>query len=124
MTGMSTGDLPPIQKEAYFCFSSKKDLRKFPDEARSDVGHNLDRVQRGLPPRNFDALRGVGPGVMEIKADYRGDTYHAVYVAKPVPAKAGIWKRCTCWTAFRRNRPPARAFRRTSRSAFPTDTTS
>ena len=79
---MPEGDLPPLQKRTHFCFSSKKDLRGFPKKARRDVGHAIDRVQRGLAPQNFDALRGVGSGVMEIKSDARGDTYRAVYVAK------------------------------------------
>ena len=42
----------------------------------------LDRVQRGKDPFNFNSLRGMGSGVMEIKADHAGDTYRAVYVAK------------------------------------------
>ena len=79
---MPEGDLPPLQKRTHFCFSSKKDLRGFPKKARRDMGHAIDRVQRGLDPQNFDALCGVGSGVMEIKSDARGDTYRAVYVAK------------------------------------------
>ena len=81
-TSGAGSDLPPVQKQTHFIFSSKKNLRKFPAEARRDVGHNIDRVQRGLAPQNFDALRGVGSGVMEIKVDAHGDTYRAVYVAK------------------------------------------
>ena len=42
----------------------------------------LDRVQRGKDPLNLNSLRGVGSGVMEIKADHAGDTYRTVYVAK------------------------------------------
>jgi hypothetical protein len=69
---MPEGDLPPLQKRTHFCFSSKKDLRGFPKKARRDVGHATPgRVQRGLAPQNFDALRGVGSGVMEIKSDAR-----------------------------------------------------
>jgi phage-related protein len=39
-------------------------------------------VQRGKDPFNFNSLRGMGSGVMEIKAYHAGDTYRAVYVAK------------------------------------------
>lgn len=62
--------------------SSRKDLRAFPHDARSDAGYNLRRVQQGKTPRNFNSLSHLGSGVMEIKVDDDGDTYRVVYVAK------------------------------------------
>ena len=73
---------PPIQKSVFWCFSSLKDLKRFPGEAQQAAGFSLDRVQRGMTPRNFKPLRGIGSGVMEIKIDEAGDTYRVVYVAK------------------------------------------
>ena len=69
-------------KGLYWCRSSKKNYDKFPDEVQDDAGYNLHRVQIGKTPRNFDVLPEIGSGVMEIKSDFAGDTYRAVYVAK------------------------------------------
>ena len=72
----------PIQKGIFFLFSTREEMRSFPDEVRREAGFQLDRVQRGLAPRSFDALPEIGSGVMEIKIDEGGDTYRVVYVAK------------------------------------------
>lgn len=69
-------------KPLYWCRSSKKDYDEFPEEVQDEAGYNLDRVQHGKAPLSFNSLRGVGSGVMEIKAGHAGDTYRAVYVAK------------------------------------------
>ena len=69
-------------KGLYWCRSSKKSYDQFPEDVQDDAGYNLHRVQVGKTPRNFDALPEIGSGVMEIKSDYAGDTYRAVYVAK------------------------------------------
>ena len=80
---MATGNPNPKKaKPLFWCRSSKKSYDKFPEEVQDDAGYELDRVQRGKDPFNFNSLRGMGSGVMEIKADHAGDTYRAVYVAK------------------------------------------
>jgi phage-related protein len=80
---MAAGNPNPRKaKPLFWCRSSKKSYDKFPEEVQDDAGYELDRVQRGKDPFNFNSLRGMGSGVMEIKADHAGDTYRAVYVAK------------------------------------------
>ena len=63
--------------------SSLKDLIDFPRDARHDVGHALDEVQRGGVPDSAKAMKGFGgASVMEIVEDHRGDTYRAVYTVR------------------------------------------
>ena len=76
-------DDSPIQKPVSFFRSSGKDLRAFPQAARQKAGYRLDSVQRGLTPKGFKPLRGIGSGVAEIKVSAPdGDAYRVVYVAK------------------------------------------
>ena len=56
------------RKPLYFHPSCKKDYLDLPESVQDDAGHNLDRVQQGLQPQiSFDALRGFGSGVMELR---------------------------------------------------------
>ena len=73
----------PVQKPVSFFRSSGEDLRAFPTAARQKAGYRLDSVQRGLTPRGFKPLHGIGSGVAEIKISAPGgDAYRVVYVAK------------------------------------------
>jgi phage-related protein len=62
--------------------SSLKDLRKFPDSVKDEVGYILYLVQIGKHHKNIKPLTGFASGVMEIKSDYDKDTYRAVYAVK------------------------------------------
>lgn len=46
-----------------FLGSSLDDLRAFPEAARREVGHQLDRVQRGLDPYDWKPMQSMGAGV-------------------------------------------------------------
>jgi len=64
----------------YFHPSCTKDYWALPESVQDDAGHNLDRVQQGLQPQiSFDALRGLGSGVMELRIREDSDTYRVVY---------------------------------------------
>lgn len=56
-------------------------VRAFPAPARQDAGYQLDRVQRGLDPRDWRPVRSVGPGVAEIRI-HAGGEYRVLYVSK------------------------------------------
>ena len=57
-------------------------IRSFPDDARQDVGYELERVQRNLgEPRDWKPMNLVGAGVVEIRVHARGE-YRVFYVAK------------------------------------------
>jgi phage-related protein len=60
--------------------SSKRDLKRFPGEVQDRFGFALYGVQTGQKPPNAKPLKGFGgAGVLELLADYDGDTYRAVY---------------------------------------------
>jgi phage-related protein len=61
--------------------SSRIDVRAFPPDARRLVGFQLRRVQQGLDPTDWKAMRAVGPGVREIRI-HTGSEHRVLYVAK------------------------------------------
>lgn len=56
-------------------------VRAFPGPARQDAGCQLDRIQRGLDPRDWKPVTSVGPGVAEIRI-HAGGEYRVLYVSK------------------------------------------
>ena len=63
--------------------SSRKDVRSFPREVRRDIGKALFAAQRGECDPAAKPLRGFGgASVVEILADFRGDTWRAVYTVR------------------------------------------
>lgn len=62
--------------------SSLKDVKKFPDTVKEEIGYILYLVQIGEYHQNISPLKGFPGGVMEIKSDFEKDTYRAVYAAK------------------------------------------
>lgn len=69
-------------KPLSFQGSSLDDLRAFPESARRQAGHQLDRVQRGLDSDDWMPLPSVGSGVREVRVrETAGGTLRAIYVA-------------------------------------------
>ena len=58
------------------------DLRDFPRSAMREAGHQLDKVQHGLPPDDFKPMKTIGAGVMEIRIRDEAGAFRVVYVAK------------------------------------------
>lgn len=74
---------PPLKKPVRWVGNSLSDLRRFPDEARREMGFQLDSVQSGEMPDDFKPMSSVGSGVYEIRVrESRGDQYRTLYVAK------------------------------------------
>src|SRR5271170_7722545 len=69
-----------------FLGDSLKCLRDFPDDARHDVGYQLDKVQRGDQPDDFKPMSGIGKGVEEIRVSEPSGAYRVIYVARRVEA--------------------------------------
>jgi phage-related protein len=63
-----------------FVGSSLDGLKNFPAEARRHAGFELDAVQRGLEPRDWKPMQGIGPGVREIRIHLLGE-WRDMYVA-------------------------------------------
>lgn len=57
-------------------------LREFPDDVRSDAGHQLDKVQRGEQPDDFKPMPSIGKGVEEIRVWDDSGTYRVIYTAR------------------------------------------
>lgn len=64
-----------------FVGSSRDDMANFPREARRECGRELDRVQRGLMPRDFKPMVNVGRGVYEIRVHVLSE-WRVLYVAR------------------------------------------
>jgi phage-related protein len=74
-------DLLRAIRPAVFVGSSQKDLRAFPVVVRGEIGQSLFEAQLGEHPRNAKPLKGLG-GVLEIRDNFDGDTYRAVYTTR------------------------------------------
>jgi phage-related protein len=61
---------------------SLETLRSFPPAVREEIGFALYQAQAGGKHLNAKPLKGVGPGVLEVVSDYRGDTFRAVYTVR------------------------------------------
>ena len=70
------------------CFlgDSLKCIRDFPEDARHDVGYQLDKVQRGDQPEDFKPMPGIGKGVEEIRVSEPSGAYRLIYVARRAEA--------------------------------------
>ncbi|HWN49926.1 MAG TPA: type II toxin-antitoxin system RelE/ParE family toxin [Xanthobacteraceae bacterium] len=75
-------DLLRAIKPAVFVGSSRKDLRAFPGKVRQEIGQALFEVQLGDHPASAKPLKGFGSGVLEIRDNFDGDTYRAVYTVR------------------------------------------
>lgn len=82
-------------------------LRDFPNEARQDVGYQLDRIQRGLQPTDFKPMPSIGRGIEDIRVWDESGTFRVIYTAR-------LAHTVYVPTLFRRDRKPHRS--RTSRS--------
>ena len=72
-----------VEKPIRWVGRSRDDLRRFPDEAKRDIGFALAFAQRGAKHPSAKPLKGFGgAGVLEIVEDHRGDTYRAVYTVR------------------------------------------
>jgi phage-related protein len=69
-------------KPAVFVGSSRRDLQVFPAAVRREVGQALFEAQLGDHPASAKPLKGFGGGVLEIRDNFDGDTYRAVYTVR------------------------------------------
>ena len=71
-----------LMKPISFTGNSLKDLKKFPEGAKREVGYQLDRVQRGLNPNDWKPMKTVGKSVREIRITDTQGIYRVIYIAK------------------------------------------
>jgi phage-related protein len=69
-------------KQIVFKGTSLDDLREFPEDARREAGHQLNTIQHGLNPDDYDPMPEIGQGAVEIRVKDRNGIYRVFYVAK------------------------------------------
>ncbi|MGH9255069.1 MAG: type II toxin-antitoxin system RelE/ParE family toxin [Vicinamibacterales bacterium] len=57
-------------------------MKAFPASVQDEVGYALYLAQRGGKHVSAKPLKGLGPGVLEVVSDHRGDTFRAVYTVR------------------------------------------
>lgn len=67
-------------KPVVFLAQSLDAIRSFPDAARREAGHQLDRVQHGLDPTDWKPMASIGRGVREIRIREAGQ-FRVIYLA-------------------------------------------
>ena len=72
----------PVPKPLVWVGDSLDAVRRFPAAVRSDIGVALFDAQAGGKHVSSKPLRGIGPGILEVVSDHRGDTFRAVYTVK------------------------------------------
>ncbi len=75
-------DLLRAIRPAVFIGSSRHDLQEFPAAVRREIGQALFAAQLGEHPAGAKPLKGFGSGVLEIRDNFDGDTYRAVYTVR------------------------------------------
>lgn len=60
---------------------SRERIREFPDEAKREVGYQLERVQAGKEAADWKPMPSVGLGVNEIRVR-EGGAFRVIYAAK------------------------------------------
>ena len=69
-------------KKIQFLGDSLKSLREFPEDAKHDVGYQLDKVQRGEQPDDFKPMPSIEKGVEEIRVRDDSGIYRVIYTAR------------------------------------------
>lgn len=57
-------------------------LRACPQDVQDEVGYALYLAQIGEKYYRAKLLKGLGPGVLEIVSDHRGETYRGIYTVR------------------------------------------
>ncbi len=68
-------------KQIEFHGTSRKEIKKFPEQAKKEAGHQLMRIQRGLEPSDWKQMSNIGQGVREIRI-HHGGQYRIIYVVR------------------------------------------
>ena len=69
-------------KRIQFLGDSLKSLREFPEDAKHDLGYQLDKVQRGEQPDDFKPMPSIGKGVEEIRVRDDSGIHLVIYTAR------------------------------------------
>jgi phage-related protein len=79
---MARSKTVPGEKALFWVGSAEDDLLDFPEAVNNAIGLALSVAQFGGKHPSAKPWKGIGPGVLEVVADHRSDTYRAVYTVK------------------------------------------
>lgn len=68
-------------KRVNFLGDAQAALKAFPEEARSEAGYQLYRVQKGQDAKDWRPMPSVGPGVREIRVRTADGSFRVIYLA-------------------------------------------
>ena len=68
-------------KRVVFLGDSLARLKDFPDDARSEAGFQLRRVQASEDPTDWKPMQTIGPGVREIRVRDPSGAFRVIYLA-------------------------------------------
>lgn len=72
-----------VAKPLRWVGDSRKQIRKFPESVKDEMGQALWIAQQGNKHRSAKPLKGFkGAGVLEVVEDFDGDTFRAVYTVR------------------------------------------
>jgi phage-related protein len=72
----------PAPKQLIWVGDSREMVRSFPETVRGEIGAALYQAQLGGKHVAAKPLRDIGPGILEVVSDHRGDTFRAVYTVR------------------------------------------
>jgi phage-related protein len=72
----------PSPKPVIWLADTLAALRRYPEEVQDEMGYALYLAQIGQKYFRAKPLKGLGPGVLEVVSDHRGDTYREVYTVR------------------------------------------
>ncbi len=72
----------PAPKPLIWVGDSREMVRSFPETVKSEIGVALYQAQLGGKHATAKPLRGIGPSILEVVSDFRGDTFRAVYTVR------------------------------------------
>ena len=72
----------PAPKLLIWVGDSRERVRSFPETVKSEIGVALYQAQLGGKHATAKPLRNIGPGILEVVSDFRGDTFRAVYTVR------------------------------------------
>ena len=70
-----------LMKRVDFLGDSLTRLRAFPEDARSEAGFQLRRLQAGEDPTDWKPMKSVGPGAREIRVREASGAFRIFYIA-------------------------------------------
>ncbi|MDP2391395.1 MAG: type II toxin-antitoxin system RelE/ParE family toxin [Acidobacteriota bacterium] len=74
--------MAPLLKPVIWLGDSLRALKTFPALVQDEMGYAVYVAQCGDKHVSAKPVKGLGPGVLEVVTDHRGDTFRSVYTVR------------------------------------------